>query len=277
MIYTYNKKYLILSLISLILLLNISTFAQNAQEGKVADINEIQIYYEVHGNGMPLVLLHSYGASSSIWKSFIPQFEILFKVISIDMRGHGASTYSPAGFTHHQSALDIFALLDKLEITTFSAIGISSGALTLLQMATLNPSRIDKMIIIGASSYFPNSAREVLAKNTIDNMSDADWYRMRQFAKHGDEQIKWLQNQLVNFKDSYNDVNFTPPYLSLISAKTLIVHGDRDPLFPVDIAFDIYKAIPNSYLWIIPNGAHIPIYKYPEIFTQWSLDFLQNK
>lgn len=273
---SHNIKAFFLILFFLTLLFNVSIDSQDANEGKIANVNGIKIYYEIHGNGMPLILLHSFGASSSIWKPFIPEFEKHFKLILIDMPGHGASTYSIPEFTHKQSASYLFTLLDQLEITTFYAIGISSGALTLLAMATSQPLRIEKMIIIGASSYFPIPAREVLSKNTIDNMTDVDWARMRQYAKHGDEQIKWLQNQLVNFKDSYYDVNFTPPYLSLICAKTLIIHGDRDSLFPVDIALDIFKSIPNSFLWVVPNGSHIPIYKYAEVFTQWSLFFLLN-
>jgi len=56
-------------------------------------------------------------------------------------------------------------------------------------------------------------------------------------------------------KDSYDDMNFTPPYLSTITARTLIIYGDRDPLYPVKIALEMYTAIHRSYLWIVPNRA----------------------
>jgi pimeloyl-ACP methyl ester carboxylesterase len=61
-------------------------------------------------------------------------------------------------------------------------------------------------------------------------------------------------------KDSYTDMNFTPPLLSRIEARTLIVHGDRDPLYPAHLALDMYNAIPRSSLWIVPNGGHGPIF-----------------
>src|SRR5262245_25118874 len=51
----------------------------------------------------------------------------------------------------------------------------------------------------------------------------------------------------------------TNPYLSTITARTLIVHGDRDPFYPVNLAIEMYNAIPRSYLWIVPNGGHGPI------------------
>jgi pimeloyl-ACP methyl ester carboxylesterase len=65
--------------------------------------------------------------------------------------------------------------------------------------------------------------------------------------------------QFSGFQDSYNDMNFTPPLLSTIKARTLIVHGDRDAFFPVSIPVEQYEAIPNSYLWIVPNGRHVPL------------------
>ena len=69
-----------------------------------------------------------------------------------------------------------------------------------------------------------------------------------------------LMRQFIGFKDSYEDMNLTPPYLATIKARTLIVHGDRDEFFPVDIPVDMYKSIPGSQLWIVPNGDHVPIY-----------------
>ena len=68
----------------------------------------------------------------------------------------------------------------------------------------------------------------------------------------------WKQSNA--FKDSYDDMNSTPPYLATITARTLLVHGDRDPLYPVEIALELYTAIPRSYLWIVPNGRHGPIF-----------------
>jgi pimeloyl-ACP methyl ester carboxylesterase len=55
-------------------------------------------------------------------------------------------------------------------------------------------------------------------------------------------------------------VNFTPPLLSTITADTLIVFGDRDPLYPVAIALDMHRAIPRSYLFVVPNGGHGPVF-----------------
>ena len=78
---------------------------------------------------------------------------------------------------------------------------------------------------------------------------------MRQSHQYGDEQIRalWMHGQA--FQDSYDDMNFTAPYLPTITARTFIVYGDRDPLYPVPIALEMYAAIPHSYLRIMPNCA----------------------
>jgi len=107
---------------------------------------------------------------------------------------------------------------------------------------------------------------------------------MRKWHMRGDEQIRAIWRQAQAFAVSYDDMNFTPPYLSTITARTLIVHGDRDPLYPVNLAMEIHAAIPGSYLWVIPNGGHGPIFgehtgsgESTSRFAETSLAFLRGK
>ena len=89
--------------------------------------------------------------------------------------------------------------------------------------------------------------------------------------------IRALINQFHGFKDSYDDMNFTSPYLSTIQARTFVVHGDRDQFFPVSIPVEMYRSIPKSFLWIVPNGGHVPIYgDNEEIFTKKAMEFLNG-
>jgi pimeloyl-ACP methyl ester carboxylesterase len=62
------------------------------------------------------------------------------------------------------------------------------------------------------------------------------------------------------FATSYDDMAFTSALLGTITARTLIVHGDRDPLYPVEMAIELFRGIPQSALWIVPNGGHGPIF-----------------
>lgn len=246
-------------------------------EGHIVSINGIEMYYEVYGEGPPLVLLHWFTGSSQIWKSFIADFAKQFRLIIPDLRGHGRSADPRNLFSHRQSALDIFALLDHLKINSFKAMGISSGGMVLVHMATQQPERVKSMILVSAVSYLPEQARRIYRERTPESET-WNWEFLRQLHVHGDDQIRALLSSFHNGKDNYDDMNFTSPYLSTIMAKTLIVHGDRDFIFPLSIPIEMYTAIPDAYLWIIPNGDHIPILdERAESFTRIALEFLQNE
>ena len=253
-----------------------STTGQTPREGHFASVNGMEMYYEVHGEGPPLVLLHGWTGSALYFQPFWSDLVPNFKLIVPEMRGHGRSTNPTNRFTFRQSALDIFALLDHLRIDHFKAMGISAGAITLLHMATQRPARLDAMVLISGTSYFGEQARARFAELTPDSDS-WDWTGLRQQHVRGDDQIRALISQCNNFADSYDDVNFTPPYLSTITASTLIVHGDRDEFFPVSIPVEMYASIPNAYLWIIPNGGHGAIWNTPELFTRTALEFLRGE
>jgi pimeloyl-ACP methyl ester carboxylesterase len=253
-----------------------SVSAQTSPEGYVASVNGIQMYYEVYGEGTPLVLLHAFTSSGQRWQPFIADLAKQYRLIIPDLRGHGRSTNPMNQFTHRQSALDIFALLDQLEINQFKAMGISSGGMTLVHMATQQPARVEAMVLIGTTIYFTDQARAFFRETTPEGKG-WDWELLRQHHVHGDDQIQALLTQLHNFKDNYDDMNFTAPYLSTITAKTLVVHGDRDELFPISIPVEMYTSIPHAYLWIIPNGEHAFILdKHAAVFTQTALEFLRG-
>jgi pimeloyl-ACP methyl ester carboxylesterase len=228
--------------------------------GQTEAINGMEMYYELLGDGDPLVLLHGFTGSGSNWGPFIGDLGKERQLIIPDLRGHGRSTNPSNRFTFRQSALDVFALLNRLQIERFKAIGLSGGAKTLLHMATQQPSRVEAMVLISAAPYFPEQARAIMRQMTPESRSEEEWQMMRQWHEHGDQQIRELWLQGNGFKDSYDDMNFTAPYLSTITARTLIVHGDRDPFYPAGIAMEMYAAIPQSYLWMVPNGGHGPIF-----------------
>ena len=232
---------------------------QEIPQGYTASIHGTQLYYEIHGHGLPLVLLHGFGQTGRTWHPYLDALREHFRVIIPDLRGHGRSTNPSDEFTHRQAAQDVFALLDHLDVESFRAMGISTGGMTLIHMATQQPDRVERMVLIGATSYFPEQARAIMRRVSADSLTPEQWARNRERHVHGDDQIRALFTQFNGFKDSYDDMNFTPAYLSTITAHTLIVHGDRDRFFPVSIPTEMYRSVPNGYLWIVPNGGHVPI------------------
>jgi pimeloyl-ACP methyl ester carboxylesterase len=246
--------------------------------GETIAVNGIELYYEVRGAGEPLVLLHGGTGAGVNWGLVFKDAPEGYRLIVPDLRGHGRSTNPSGKFTFRQSALDVFAMLDHLGIEQFKAIGVSLGAKTLLHMATQQPARVEAMVLVSATPYFPDQARAIMRQVSPDNRTEAEWEQMRGWHKHGDEQIRALWKMANAFKDSYDDMNFTPSLLSTITARTLIVHGDRDPLYPIDMAVELYSSIPHSYLWVIPNGGHGPIFgDMADRFAERSLAFLNGK
>jgi pimeloyl-ACP methyl ester carboxylesterase len=238
----------------------------------------IFLYYKTCGQGPPLLLLHRFfGTGTLSWGRFIPTLAAHYHLIVPDLRGHGRSTNLSGEFTHRQSATDMFALLDSLGLQQVRAMGISSGGMTLLHMATQQPSRIDAMVLIGATTYFPEQARRIFRASTAESLTPQEYEQQRELHVQGDEQIRSLRKQFNGFKDSYADMNFTPPYLSTITAPTLIIHGDHDEHFPLEIPMAMYRSIQKSYLWIVPNGSHLLIEDHADEFTVQATQFLAGR
>jgi len=270
-----NKPKLISAYLAVITI-SICLWPQVQSKAETLKVDGIEMYYEIIGEGEPLILLHGWSQSGQTWSGVADDFAKHFQVIIPDLRGHGA-TDNPSReyFTMKQLALDVYALLDHLKIDSFRAMGISMGGVTLLHMATQQPNRIDSMVLIGAFSYISADSVKIARSIDLDNIPDDQMHRFREIHKHGDEQIIAMMEWQKIAADDYESTAFTPPYLATIKANTLIVHGERDRRVPVSIALEMYEAIPESYLWIVPNGGHVPIRNfYEENFIEVTEAFL---
>jgi pimeloyl-ACP methyl ester carboxylesterase len=241
-------------------------------------LNGISLHYELRGEGPPLLLLHGGTGCHSDWAYAGREFfERDYRLIIPDARGHGSSTNPERTITHRQCALDTLALLDHLNIERCKAIGVSMGGNILLHMATMQPELIEAMVVVSATPYFPEQARKVMAAvPSHEDQPASEWERMRRAHKFGDDQIRALWEWGRSLKDSYDDLNFTAADLAKIRARSLIVQGDRDFLYPVEMSVEMYRAIPNSFLWVVPGGSHGPIFMdRAEQFARTALTFLR--
>jgi pimeloyl-ACP methyl ester carboxylesterase len=242
----------------------------------ILEIDDLQLNYELQGEGEPLLWLHGGLGHGADWRLVFSDPPSGFQRIAPDLRGHGRSTGAGAAYSFKQSALDMFALLDHLQIDCVKVIGLSGGGITALHMATIQPLRVSAMIVVSAPTTFPEQARAIQRVYSEAMLSDADRARMRE--RHPREgQLDTLFSQVRAFADG-DDPNFTPDLLAEISADTLIVFGDRDPLYPVSIAFDLYQAIPKAALWIVPGGGHGPVFgPHAPRFVETALTFLSGR
>ena len=224
------------------------------------DVNGFAMYFEVRGEGEPLLLLHGGTGIGADWRHVFPADPDGYQVVVPDLRGHGRSTNPSKQFTFRQCARDVAALLDHLGLARVKAIGMSMGAKTLLHLATAERDRLDAMVLVSATPYFPAQARAAMARFDADTLSDAEWDALRARHVHGDEQIRALWEMTRGFAASHDDMAFTPPRLATITARTLVVHGDRDPFYPLEMALELRRSIAASALWVVPYGGHGPIF-----------------
>ena len=233
------------------------------------------MYYEIHGNGPPLLVLHGFTASGQFVRQILHEYEPHFQLIIPDFRGHGRTNNPLNGFTSKQAADDIIKLLDYLEIKKLCAMGVSSGGDILLHIATRQADRIKAMVLDSTGHYFPKQARVAVSEWSPSKQA-MEMYQ--QIHVHGEEQIMKIIQQMRDLEHIVDDVNFTPPYLGTIKARTLIVGGDRDEYYPVEIFVEMHKSIPDSELLIFPNTGHAVIgSKYAGELKKNALDFLLNE
>jgi pimeloyl-ACP methyl ester carboxylesterase len=241
------------------------------------EVKGYRMHYELFGDptGEPLLWLSGWSGTGGDWTYVLRDVPSGFRLIGPDIRGNGASTGFQGTHTFRQSARDIFSLLDHVGIHRVKAVGLSGGGITLLHMPTQQPDTIEAMIAISAPPYFPSQARTLQRQYSFESLDDAEKKRMRDRSKGGQAQVDWLVEQTHVMAHTYDDVNFTPPLLGTIAARTLIVFGDVDPLYPVRLAFELREGIPRSSLWVVANGGHAPVFgPYAAEFVKTANAFL---
>lgn len=249
------------------------SFGQPSKKAEYVNINGIDLYYEVYGEGEPLLLLHGWTQSSSFWSKYVPTYSKHFKVYVIDLRGHGRTSQLTADFSINKSAKDILELMDYLQIKKVKAIGLSFGGLTLLELANANPERIQELILIGAThNYNGGGNNENENAFSYETLPRSFVEELKKIHHHGEAQIKALFNPNLDYQIRLKDEE-----LNAFNFRTLIVHGDRDEILGIDPAIALHKNIPNSALWIVPNTGHIAITE-PNLdaFLASSLQFLNT-
>ena len=126
--------------------------------GNYAAVNGIKMYYEIHGEGKPLVLIHGGGSTiETTFGNILPLFAKQYKVIAVELQAHGHTGDRDAPESFQQDADDVAALLEQLNISKSNILGFSNGGSTTLQIAIRHPALLDKIIIV-AGAYNKSNA-----------------------------------------------------------------------------------------------------------------------
>jgi pimeloyl-ACP methyl ester carboxylesterase len=235
--------------------------------------NGIDIAYEVHGAGPPLVMLH--GATSIGREDFaaqIPLFSKRFQVWLPDARGHGGTAWDAAqGFRYDWLVEDLAAFVDELGLGSFHLIGFSMGAMTALQYASRHDDRLRTLVIVGITTQ--REPRASVARKLMDpNRADVDepaWGEVlarRHDAGQGPGAWRRLLPAIA--ADVASQPLLAPRDLHAIEAPALIVCGDRDPFVPVDHAWGIQRQLRDGRLFVAPDCGHEVMARRPSLFNE---------
>ena len=218
-----------------------------------AAINGLEMYYEAHGNGPPLLLLH--GGAGSIPEKWIPYFTPSFRVIAPEQMGHGRTAdVADRPFHYHDMAEDSVALMSHLGVESAVVVGYSDGGVVGLDMAIHHPERVTRLAITGANARFNGYTNENQEwVRGLDPASEPVPEGYAQLSPDGAEHWPVVLGRLKAMWGA--EPSFTTEELERIEARTLLVIGDRDIVTP-EHAVEMFRTIPRAQLCVVPNAGH---------------------
>jgi pimeloyl-ACP methyl ester carboxylesterase len=227
-------------------------YGRNSVAGHTLETRGFKMYYEIYGEGEPLLIIHGNGGSISDFLYQIPEFSKNYKVILADSRAQGKSNDNGDSLSFEMMADDLNALLDSLHLDSCYIIGWSDGGINGLLLAIRHPDKVKKLAITGTNLWPDTSAVDPFVYNLGMD------YNKELAAKTLTDSIK-NERKLAHLI-SY-EPHITLDQLHNIKCPTLVIGGDHDIILPQHTML-IAQNITNSYLWIIPNSGHsTPIFK----------------
>lgn len=229
-------------------------------------VDGMEMYYRIGGSGPPLVLLHGFTLIGKVWNRFLDELGKHNTVIVPDLPGMGRSARPAGHFTHREAAQLVFGILDALGVERVRGIGHSSGGIMLIHMATQQPDRMEAMVLVAGAHRLPQGVRQKrrAGANRWENLSPERLEDQRLMHPGGDPQIRWIMEQFDGMGDNFVDWDVSPEHLMTIETKSLLVWGDRDLNFPVEFALEMYRAMPNAALWVLPGQGHMALWQSEE-------------
>lgn len=206
-----------------------------------------------------LTLLHAGGMTRREWDPFLPGWRDRFRLVTLTAPGHGASPRVDA-LTLEALVAATLEALDTLGVERCHFLGSSMGGATALRLALQHPERVDRLILYRCGFRSSPRAREALARMaTAENWHRwglASWMEREHEPQGGP--AAWqavIRRVAAAFEDPGSSLSVTQ--LAGLQAPSLVIGGDRDDVVPVEDLLEMYRAIPEARLWIVPGAGHL--------------------
>lgn len=234
-------------------------------------VNGIEVAYQRHGQGTPLVLIHGFPLDHSIWNEVVPLLQATFDVIVPDLRGFGETALGDSPFTMDGLASDIAGLLDQLGLARAAVAGHSMGGYIALAFARNYPTRLSGLGLVATQTLADppdrkagryKSAEEIAANGTGSIVTSmpakvTPSTRLQEVARQ--LMLRQRAESMAAALKAMADRPDSTPLLAKLSCPVVVVHGNADEAIPFDRARDIKSAHPAAELVELPGVGHLPM------------------
>ncbi len=241
--------------------------------GQYINVNGLNTYYEVHGEGEPLLLMHGGFCTIDTFFGLTPELAKHYRVILPERRGHGR-TADPGEISYQLMAQDTIAFMQALGIESAHLVGYSDGANTGMLVAIQRPDLAKKFVSIGGNfdaGGMTAEANAMMEHATPDSFIPMLVNAYKAVSPDGPDHFPIVFEKIMRMWK--NEPKITLEDLGRIKAQTLVLVGDRD-LMTLEHSVELFRAIPGAQLCIVPGTTHGLIFEKPALVNQAILNFL---
>lgn len=245
-------------------------YGNNSTTGKYIILNGVRHYYEVYGDGPPLLLIHGNRTGIAGWKAQIEYFSTKYKVFAIDCRGRGKSEIGKDTLTYIQQARDMAAFIREMNLDSVIIIGKSDGGIVGILMGIYYPEHVQKIVSFSANMWPDSTAvySAILTQQHKDRIYAEEKLKLR------DTTENWYQTQQrLRMMEFQPQISATE--LNKIEIPVLVMSCDRD-VIKEEHTFFIYKNIRKANLCIVPGERHGIPKENPKLFNMLVDKFLSE-
>lgn len=252
--------------------------------------NGVQLHYVEEGKGTPLLLIHGLASSVTMYKNEIAHFKGDFRVLAVDLRGHGKSD-KPLEYHLRDHVQDVINLLEYLGIERVSILGSSMGSYVAQGAAIERPELVNKLILVVAKAHGEVSSTQEMLTRHAEELRDLTEEEQQSFLfRHTFHNIPAVVKEME--ENAQDELLLTPaqqaaankalegfdfrPKLGEVTADTLVISGRHDGLNPPERGMEIVSLIPNASFVEFTKSGHAPQVEEPELFLKQVADFLQK-
>jgi pimeloyl-ACP methyl ester carboxylesterase len=244
--------------------------------GEYIELPGVKTWYEVEGQGDPLLLLHGGFCTNETWDPQRADFAANHRVFLPERRAHGHTPDVEGLLSYHDMASDTIDFLTSVVGSPAHLVGWSDGGIVALLVAIARPDLLRKLVVTGA--YFkpvPELGQAEMLDELTADAPDLEMFRAMYAAASPDGPEHWpiVVGKLLEMYRAEPDISIED--LGRISAPTLVLAGDDDAV-PLEHTLELYRAIPNSELAVVPGTSHAHFMEKPSLVNRLVLDFLDN-